>query len=230
MNQAMPPKSPSVSIVVPVLNDAPALRRLLGALEGADFEVVVVDGGSRDDSAEAAEHAGARLIRSEASRGLQLDRGCRAASGDWIWMLHADAAPSPANLAEAADWSAAPPGWGCFDVCLDGGGALSMVAWLMNRRSALTGICTGDQGLFVHRQLLDAIGGVPRQPLMEDIELSKRLRRLARPRRAKTPLGASGRRWQRHGAARTIATMWWLRARYALGASPESLHRLYYGG
>ncbi|MCY3640792.1 MAG: TIGR04283 family arsenosugar biosynthesis glycosyltransferase [Gammaproteobacteria bacterium] len=219
----------SVSVVVPVLNDAPALRTLLGALDGADLEVIVVDGGSRDGSAEVAQRTGARVIQSAASRGLQLDIGRRAAAGDWVWMLHADAAPSPANLAEAAGWPSKPPGWGCFGVRLDGAAPLKLVAWLMNRRSALTGICTGDQGLFAHRQLLDAIGGVPRQPLMEDVELSKRLRRLAPPSRAATQLSASGRRWQRHGAAQTIATMWWLRARYALGASADDLYRRYYG-
>ena len=225
----MPAATRSVSVVVPVLNDAPALRGLLGALDGVDFEILVVDGGSRDASAEVAEQAGARVIQSAASRGLQLDKGYRAAAGDWIWMLHADAAPSPANVAEAAAWPSMPPRWGCFGVRLDGGAPLTLVAWLMNRRSALTGICTGDQGLFAHRQLLDAVGGVPRQPLMEDIELSKRLRRLTRPLRANTLLNASGRRWRRHGAAQTIATMWWLRARYALGASPEDLYRRYYG-
>ena len=225
----MPAAAGSVSVVVPVLNDAPALRSLLGTLDEVDFEVIVVDGGSRDGSAEVAEQAGARVIQSAASRGLQLDKGYRAATGDWIWMLHADAAPSPANLAEAAGWPSMAPGWGCFGVRLDGGTPLQLVAWLMNRRSALTGICTGDQGVFAHRQLLQAIGGVPRQPLMEDIELSKRLRRLARPLRANAPLGASGRRWRRHGTAQTIATMWWLRARYALGASAEDLYRQYYG-
>lgn len=225
----MPATTSSVSVVVPVLNDAPALRSLLGALGGVNFEVIVVDGGSHDGSAEVAEQAGALVIRSGASRGLQLDNGYRAASGDWIWMLHADAAPSPANVAEAAEWPSMPPGWGCFGVRLDGGTPLRLVAWLMNRRSALTGICTGDQGLFAHRQLLHAIGGVPRQPLMEDIEISKRLRRLTRPRRAHTLLSASGRRWRRHGAAQTIATMWWLRTRYALGASADGLYRHYYG-
>ncbi|MCY3793602.1 MAG: TIGR04283 family arsenosugar biosynthesis glycosyltransferase [Gammaproteobacteria bacterium] len=225
----MPAVPSSVSVVVPVLNDAPALRTLLGALDGADLEVIVVDGGSRDGSAEVAERTGARVIQSAASRGLQLDIGHRAAAGDWVWMLHADAAPSPANLAEAASWPSKPPGWGCFGVRLDGAAPLKLVAWLMNRRSALTGICTGDQGLFAHRQLLDAIGGVPRQPLMEDVELSKRLRRLAPPSRAATQLSASGRRWQRHGAAQTIAIMWWLRARYALGASADDLYRRYYG-
>ena len=225
----MPAATVPVTVVVPVLNDAPTLRGLLSALDGLNFEVIVVDGGSHDGSAEVAEQAGARVILSGASRGLQLDKGYRAATGDWIWMLHADAAPSPANLAEAAGWPSMPPGWGCFGVRLDGGTPLRLVAWLMNRRSALTGICTGDQGLFAHRQLLDAIGGVPRQPLMEDIELSKRLRRLTRPRRANTLLSASGRRWRRHGAAQTIATMWWLRARYALGASADGLYRHYYG-
>ena len=225
----MPAAAGSVSVVVPVLDDAPALRRLLGTLAGTSFEVIVVDGGSRDGSAEAAEQAGARVIRSPASRGLQLDKGHRAATRDWIWMLHADAEPSPANVKEVAGWPSMPPGWGCFGVRLEGGPPLQLVAWLMNRRSALTGICTGDQGLFAHRQLLNAIGGVPRQPLMEDIELSKRLRRLSRPLRAKTILSASSRRWQRQGAARTIATMWWLRARYALGASADGLYRRYYG-
>ena len=229
MTGITPSVRPALSVVVPVLDDAPALRSLLDALKGGNLEVIVVDGGSGDGSAETAEQAGARVVHSPASRGLQLDRGYRAASGDWIWMLHADATLSPANLAEAAQWTDAPPGWGCFDVRLDGEPVLTLVAGLMNRRSALTGICTGDQGLFAHRRLLDAIGGVPRQPLMEDIELSKRLRRLAKPIRAKTPLGASGRRWQRDGAVRTIAAMWWLRARYALGASAEGLYRQYYG-
>ena len=219
----------SVSVVVPVLNDAPVLGKLLAALDGSNFEVIVVDGGSNDDSTEVAARGGARVIQSAASRGLQLDKGYRAAAGEWIWMLHADAAPSPANVEEAANWPSQPPGWGCFGVCLDGGSPLRLVAWLMNRRSALTGIGTGDQGLFAHRRLLDAVGGVPRQRLMEDIELSKRLRRLSHPRRANTLLSASGRRWQRHGAAETIATMWWLRARYALGASADTLYRHYYG-
>lgn len=105
---------------------------------------------------------------------------------------------------------------------------LRLVAVLMNRRSLLTGICTGDQGMFVHRALLDAVGGVPRQPLMEDIELSRRLRRLARPRRLRGPLRASARRWLEEGPLRTVLSMWGFRLRYLLGASPEQLAQEYY--
>lgn len=104
---------------------------------------------------------------------------------------------------------------------------LRLVAVLMNRRSLLTGICTGDQGMFVHRALLDAVGGMPRQPLMEDIELSRRLRRLARPRRLRGPLLASARRWLAEGPLRTVLSMWGFRLRYLLGASPERLARAY---
>jgi len=99
LTASTPPTTKALSIVITVLNDAPALGRLLDALAGSAFEIIVVDGGSRDHSAELAERAGARLVRSDSGRGLQLDCGFRAAAGDWIWMLHADAAPSPANLA-----------------------------------------------------------------------------------------------------------------------------------
>ena len=216
----------AVSVVVPVLDDADALRGLLGALRKAPFEVVVVDGGSADASVAVAEQLGAVVVRGAASRGLQLDLGFRAAHGEWIWLLHADAEPSSANMEEIRGLAA--PGWGCFDVQLAGGPGLRMVAALMNRRSAWSGICTGDQGIFVHRHLLWAIGGVPRQPLMEDIELSKRLRRLAHPLRMKTALAASPRRWRQRGLLRTILGMWRLRLRYALGAAPEALYGRYY--
>ncbi len=216
-----------VSLVVPVLDDADALRSLLGALGDAFFEVIVVDGGSADASVAVAEQLGATVVSGSANRGLQLDLGVRAAKGEWIWMLHADAAPSAANMEEIRGLSA--PGWGRFDIRLGADWGLRMVAALMNWRSAWSGICTGDQGIFVHRHLLWAIGGVPRQPLMEDIELSKRLRRLARPLRMNTVLDASPRRWRRRGLVRTILGMWRLRLHYALGGAPQALYARYYG-
>ena len=219
----------AVSVVVPVFDDAAALRELLQALQTAPFEVVVVDGGSRDGSAAVAEEFGATLVRGVASRGGQLDAGVRAASGELIWMLHADAKPSELNIDEIMGMGMAAPAWGRFDVHLDDSPSLRVVAASMNLRSALSGICTGDQGIFAHRHLLWAVGGVPRQPLMEDVELSKRLRRLVRPRRAATLLAASPRRWRSRGVVGTVASMWRLRLRYALGATPEALYRSYYG-
>lgn len=212
-----------------MLNDADALGGLLPLLVAAPLEVIVVDGGSGDGGIEVAEEFGVILLRDAASRGGQLDSGVRAAHGQLIWMLHADARPTPENIKELLDVPMAEPGWGRFDVRLDDAPPLRLVAALMNLRSALTGICTGDQGVFAHRRLLQAVGGVPRQPLMEDVELSKRLRRLARPRRLHSALAASPRRWRERGFVRTILAMWWLRLRYALGAAPETLYRSYYG-
>lgn len=219
----------AVSVVVPVLNDAEALRELLPALKPAPLQIVVADGGSRDGSAAVAEEFGAAVVHGPPSRGGQLDDGVRAAKGELIWMLHADARPAAANVEEVVGLRMASPAWGRFDVHLDDSPPLRVVAAAMNLRSAATGICTGDQGVFVHRHLLWAVGGVPRQPLMEDVELSKRLRRLARPQRAATLLAASPRRWRSQGVPSTVAAMWRLRLRYALGEAPEALYRSYYG-
>ena len=118
--------------------------------------------------------------------------------------------------------------WGRFAVRIEGGAVLAIVAWMMNRRSCLTGICTGDQGIFVHRELLHAVGGMPTQPLMEDIELSRRLKRKVRPLCRTERVGTSARRWRAHGVLRTVLSMWWFRLRYWQGADAEQLAREYY--
>ena len=240
----------TVSIVIPVLDDGMRLQRLLRDLErywpgraasetGAGRpsgtgprpapEVIVVDGGSRDDSVEVARSAEARVLERSRGRGLQLDEGARAASGRWLWFLHADSGISADVLREIGKLSERSPCWGRFDVRLSDTPLLRLTATAMNWRSAITGICTGDQGIFVHRTLLEAVGGVPRQPLMEDIELSRRLRRIRRPLRVRTHLRPSARRWRTHGVLRTMILMWWLRIRYLCGARPDDLGRRYYG-
>ena len=179
-------------------------------------------------------------------------RGAQLASGDWLWFLHADSRVEPLTLAAFRAARGGAPGWGFCTVRLvsdadswrspawsrgvaerlrlDGAGwMLEVIGAAMNVRSRLTGIATGDQGIFVHRRLLEAIGGVPAQPLMEDIECSRRLRRLSRPRCLEAPLQASARRWQRDGVVPTVALMWSLRLRYFLGADPAALARRYYG-
>lgn len=218
----------AVSIVVPVLNDAPSLRRLTDDLRDTEFEVVVVDGGSDDDSKCVASSVG-RVVSAPRGRGTQLAAGVGAASGEWIWFVHADTRLSQ-RVATALVDRLDKPGWGFFSVRLDGASwPYRVIERAMSWRSAASGIATGDQGIFVHRELLAAVGGVPRQPLLEDVELCRRLRRLAKPVVVQEPLVTSSRRWERHGIARTILAMWWLRLRYFAGADPNSLARQYYG-
>jgi hypothetical protein len=167
------------------------------------------------------------LLESVRGRGAQLALGAERAGGTWLWMLHADSDPEPACLAHLL-LRDDRPGWGRFSVRLRGRALLPVVAWTMNVRSCLTGICTGDQGIFVHRDLLGVVGGMPVQPLMEDIELSRRLKRLGHPVCRAERIATSPRRWLKRGVIRTILGMWWFRLRYWLGADPERLAREYY--
>ena len=222
-------QSPSVSVVVPTLNDAGPLALLLGQIAGADgFEVIVVDGDSKDHPEVVCDGRGVVFARCQAHRGRQMRRGAELARGRLIWFLHADASVEPA-LMDALRNAAGFMLWGRFDVRLSSPSPVfDVIAWSMNQRSRLTGICTGDQGIFVSRRLLDAVGGMPDQPLMEDIELSRRLRRLAPPKRLPERLVASSRRWEREGVVRTTLLMWSIRLRYFFGARPEDLHASYY--
>jgi rSAM/selenodomain-associated transferase 2 len=224
----------ALSIVIPVLDDAPALGALLASLRdlfGPMQEIVVVDGGSTDDSAAVASRTGVPTLVTSAGRAHQLACGVAAARGDWIWMLHADCAVPP-DVAHALMRviRSGRTGWGRFDVRLSGSDwRLRIVEWAMNLRSRTTGIATGDQGIFVHRALLAAAGGIPDVELMEDIRLSQRLKRKAPPICLRERLVASSRRWERDGVLRTVRLMWRLRLLHALGVAPRHLRRLYYG-
>lgn len=234
---------PAASVVVPVLDDAPALRALLQDLrQDRSLQIVVVDGGSRDCSLAVARAGADVVIAAKPSRGDQLRRGIDAAAGDWLWLLHADSRVPPAALDAFAALRAAPQVarrtasgawesavWGWFRVRLDGRGwPLRMIERAMHRRAMWTGIATGDQGIFLQRRLLAAAGGMPRQPLLEDVELCKWLRRLVRPRPIGSSIVTSARRWQQGGLIRTVAFMWWLRLRYFAGADPQALWQRYY--
>lgn len=224
---------PTISIIVPVLDDISALRRLLDDLDAIasfDAERIVVDGGSSDGSFELAQRRVDVALRAPAGRARQLAAGTARARGKWLWLLHAD------TRVDAAAWDALrhaiepkDAAWGRFDVHLTGNHpAFRMIEALMNIRSRWSSICTGDQGIFVRRDLLELVDGIPNQPLMEDIELSKRLRRYARPICVDSPLGVSPRRWQEHGIAATILLMWRLRLKYFCGVAPEALVQEYY--
>jgi rSAM/selenodomain-associated transferase 2 len=225
--------APRLSIVVPALNEAANLARLLPDLVVREprAEVLVVDGGSDDDSrAVVARVPSVRWLSGPRGRARQMNAGARAAQGEVLLFLHADTS-LPAGAGAAVLGALGDPAvvGGRFDVRLDSRRPLlRLVAWLMNRRSRLTGISTGDQGIFVRRAAFDALGGYPDIPLMEDVELTRRLKRCGRLAALGLRVTTSARKWEQEGVVRTIALMWTLRLLYALGVSPARLHRRYY--
>jgi len=222
-----------LSIVIPALNEAANLARLLPDLVVREprAEVLVVDGGSDDDSrAVVARVPSVRWLSGPRGRARQMNAGARAAQGEILLFLHADTS-LPAGAGAAILGALGDPAavGGRFDVQLDSRRLLLVLtAWLMNRRSRLTGISTGDQGIFVRRAVFDALGGYPDIPLMEDVELTRRLKRCGRLAALGLCVTTSARKWEDEGIVRTIVLMWTLRLLYALGVPPARLHRWYY--
>lgn len=225
-----------LSIIIPTLNEEQGIVGLLDAMQpwrAQGAELIIVDGGSSDDTVTLAESLADRVVLSPSGRALQMNAGAAIASGQLLWFVHADTrlSGSETGLLRTLLPMLENGGWGRFDVRLSGTDwRLRMVATLMNWRSRLTGIATGDQGIFVSRLAFDAVAGFPVQPLMEDVEISARLRRISWPVCIGEPIVTDSRRWQRFGVWRTIRLMWWLRWRYFCGASPAELHRNYYAG
>jgi rSAM/selenodomain-associated transferase 2 len=224
-------REPRLSIVMPVLDEAAALPGVLARLQplrARGVELIVADGGSGDGSAALAAPLCDAVVHAPRGRARQMNAGAARAGGDVLLFLHADT-----TLPEGADQAVIAAlrthGWGRFDVRIDGRPVLlRVVAASMNLRSRLSGIATGDQAMFMRRTLFDALGGFPDQPLMEDIELSARLKRHAGPPAClRGPLLTSGRRWEQGGVCRTIVLMWRLRLAYWLGAPAERLARAY---
>jgi len=223
---------PVLTVVVPCLNEASALPQLLHDLEplrNRGHEVIVVDGGSSDASPVLGAAGADRVLRSDAGRALQMNAGAAQARGTAFWFLHADSRVDGAVPVAVLSALAQGRPWGRCAVRLSGDGLLlALTARLMNLRSCLTGIATGDQGLFVTRSAFDAVGGFPGIPLMEDIEMSRRLKRLAgRPACVRSPVVTSSRRWEQRGVVRTILLMWRLRLAYWRGADPAWLAERY---
>jgi rSAM/selenodomain-associated transferase 2 len=221
-----------LSIIIPCLNEADGIVDALAALapmRARGVEVVVVDGGSQDATVALAQPLADQVITATRGRALQMNAGAAQARGDILLFLHADCRlPSAADGLITDGLNRARKTWGRFDVELAGHSALlHLVGALMSLRSRLTGVSTGDQGLFVTRSLFDAVGKFPQIALMEDVAISKQLRRYGRPLNLRHRIVASGRRWEKHGVLRTVLLMWLLRLQYALGADPAKLARRY---
>ncbi len=231
---------PSVAVIVPILNEASRIEAQIHLLCRAGIaEIVVVDGGSADDSvgriqqiadAAGALRTGCRVAVRHAPRGraLQMNYGAQATMADVLLFVHADTRLPAGAGGMVQDAIRRGHEWGRFDVCLDGPQrTLRVIERAMNLRSALTGIVTGDQALFVRRDIFTMLGGFAPIALMEDIELSRRLRMLGPPARIRIPVVSSARRWHQGGILRTVLLMWGLRLLYWLGVAPGRLARFY---
>lgn len=221
-----------LSIIIPTLNEAEGIVATLESLRELrrrGQEVIVVDGGSIDGTPALASGLADRVLAASAGRAAQMNAGAQAAAGDVLLFLHADTRlPDAADRLVLQGLAAGGAAWGRFDVRIASAHPLlRVVEAMMNLRSRLTRICTGDQGIFVRREAFDAVGGYPGQALMEDIAISARLRRLSAPLCLRERCLTSARRWETQGLLRTILLMWWLRLQYALGVAPARLARGY---
>lgn len=222
---------PQLSIIIPTLNEAANIVACLQALQPYRnrCEVIVADGGSNDATMGFAEPLADKIVPVPRGRARQMNAGAAAAQADLLLFLHADTF-LPENALELIQQGIAKGSqWGRFDVRLDGEHVLlKVVAFMMNQRSRLTGIATGDQGLFMTRQAFESVGGFPDIALMEDIAISKQLKKIGKPYCIRQKISTSARRWERYGIWKTILLMWRLRLSYFFGAHPDHLAQRYY--
>ncbi|WP_201551295.1 TIGR04283 family arsenosugar biosynthesis glycosyltransferase [Psychrobacter sp. DD43] len=237
-----------LSIVIPLLNEADNLPKLMGHLahlNPAPYQVILVDGGSTDNSVAIAKElieslidsspsviSGQvidwQIIESTAGRALQMNAGAELAMGDVLLFLHADTQLPNHAIADITS-AVRQAAWGRFDVRLESSTwMLKVVSQMMNWRSRFSGIATGDQAIFIKKSLFEQLGGYPQQPLMEDIELCKRLKAVGKPACLRSKVITSARRWQQYGTWRTIGLMWHLRFDYWRGVSADNIKQRYY--
>ncbi len=219
-----------VSVIAPTFNEATQIAHTLRRVrEAGECEIIVVDGGSTDGTLDIVRPFADITLLAERGRARQMNAGARCASGDILLFLHADTLlPQDfSSLVQHALYKSHVVG-GRFDVCLDAPGwPFRMIETLMNTRSRVTRIATGDQAIFVRRDTFEKIGGFPELELMEDIAFSRRLKRCGKIACLREQVTSSARRWQRDGIAKTIVLMWTLRLAYFLGVSPRQLKAFY---
>lgn len=222
----------TISVIIPTLNEAQTVRATLSRLQAFPLhEIVVVDGESHDETLEAvsAVTPAARMMSVPAGRARQMNAGAAVTTGEVLLFLHADTL-LPSTAVDDIQNALADPRvvGGRFDARLDRDkGLFWLICRMMSWRSRLSRIATGDQAIFVRREIFEAIGGFPDLPIMEDIAFSKRLKQAGRLAALRSCIVTSSRRWERQGTARTILLMWGLRLLFFIGVSPHRLRRLY---
>ncbi len=225
----------AISVIIPTLNESSTIARTVTRTVALSFEEIIVsDGGSTDPTVPMVQVCcdrvpSTRLVTGPTGRARQLNAGAQASRGDILVFLHADT-ELPPNAKAVIESAMADPKvvGGRFDIRFDRPSRWGdMISWFMNRRSRMTGIATGDQAIFVRREVFKQMGGFPDIPLMEDIEFSRRLKRLGATAPLAEIVTTSFRRWEQNGPLRTILLMWTLRFLYWLGVSPVRLNQWY---
>jgi rSAM/selenodomain-associated transferase 2 len=224
-----------ISIIIPTLNESAELKTTITHIHKnahtTDYEIIIADGGSKDDTVSIAKKHYCKIIPSSKGRGLQLNNGAKHAKGDILLFLHADTL-LPKDFDQYIDEqfkiSPSKHAWGRFSVKLTGNHAFfRVIERMITLRSKVTGIATGDQAIFVKKDVFDIINGYENIPLMEDVEICKRLKKISFPVCLEQKVLTSSRRWEENGIIKTILLMWMLRLSFYIGISPNALVRLY---
>ena len=219
-----------LSIILPVINEEATLPDVLARLQylrQLGHEIIVVDGGSRDNSLMLAQQAADNVIVSQPGRAVQMNSGAELATGDVLLFLHADTV-LPEGVEQILSEIVGDTFWGRFDVRLSGERLIfRIIESMMNLRSRITSVATGDQAIFIKRSLFEKVGGYPEIALMEDIAISKQLRRVVKPVCVRNKVVTSSRRWEDRGVIKTLLLMWKLRLYYFFGMSPQKISRMY---
>ena len=192
-------------------------------------EIIVVDGGSKaEECVDVEQWPSVVMVNSAPGRAIQMNEGARIARGDMLWFLHADTEFAMPCYQYLEAMLASKAEWGRFNIRLSGRPAVfRLISFFMNFRSGFTGIATGDQGIFIEKELFNQLNGFANIALMEDIEICKRLKRISKPALLKQKLITSSRRWQDNGILKTILLMWKIRWLYFFGTAPDKLNLLY---
>jgi len=221
----------SVAVVIPVLNEDKSLLQHINTFKALDnkYHVVFCDSGSIDKTCSVLQQHKLHYCTSAKGRAIQMNTGAVLSKSDIILFMHADTVMTASGIEAVKkvmlDDSVVG---GHFDIRLSGEGfVFRVIEWMINLRSRMTGISTGDQCQFVRRSVFEAMGGFPKQALMEDVEFSKRLKRYGKLVSLRDKVVTSSRRWEQYGVVKTIALMWKMRLLYWLGISPETLAQMY---
>jgi rSAM/selenodomain-associated transferase 2 len=222
-----------ISFIIPCLNEEDNIRATLLPLQSLrqrGHEIIIGDGGSTDNTISSAKNLYDQLVSSKKGRALQMNSAAKLSSNDILCFLHADTlAPENIDSLILDGLQNSYKIWGRFNINLSGKHWLfRIIEASINIRSCISGVASGDQGIFIYRNVFDKINGFKPMPLMEDIDFSKRLKETSRPICiSNSPLITSSRRWERHGILRTVFLMWRLRLKFFMGVPTEQLENLY---